>query len=110
LLRREEETARDKGSGGQNSMFALVVLFGDQAMMSDNVPNSLSDEFRRRAVARVAEHIRSAVARCGSDTRRLLQEMERYNIELEMKIEEMRHCRIGQSLAVAEIRASSSHP
>jgi hypothetical protein len=59
-------------------------------MTPENPQNNLPSELRRRAVARLAARLRAAVSRCGSDMHRMLQEMEHYNIELEMQIDEMR--------------------
>ena len=59
-------------------------------MTPESMQSRQTNELRRRAVKRVAEHVRSAVMRCGNDTHRMLQEMERYSIELELQIEELR--------------------
>jgi hypothetical protein len=59
-------------------------------MTPQDFQNSQSNKLRRLAVERLADRVRAAVVRCGNDTRRMLQEMEHYNIELEMQIEELR--------------------
>jgi len=65
-------------------------------MTQEDLPKRQNSELRLRAVERVAENIRTSVLRCGSDMRRMLQEMERYNIELEMQIEKLRNTEAGR--------------
>jgi hypothetical protein len=64
-------------------------------MTPEDLPNRENNELRLRAVERVAENIRTSVFRCGNDIRRMLQEMEGYNIELEMQIEKLRNAEAG---------------
>ena len=76
-------------------------------MTLENLQSSQASSLRRRAVERVAEHIRIAVSHSGHDTRRMLQEMERYNIELELQIEELRQQKLALELNYDELYDST---
>ncbi len=76
-------------------------------MTPENLPDRQTDNPRRRAVERVAEHIRTAVSHSGNDTRRMLQEMERYSIEAELQIEELRGNKVELDLNYDELYDSA---
>lgn len=76
-------------------------------MTSENVPNCQSENVRRRAVERVAEHILTAVSRSGSDMRRVIQELERYTIDLELQIEELQQNKVELELNYDELYDSA---
>jgi len=76
-------------------------------MASENLRNCQTDNLRRRAVDRVAEKIRTAVSRCGNNVHRMLQELERYTIELELQIEELRQNNVELELTYDELYDSA---
>jgi PAS domain-containing protein len=76
-------------------------------MTSENLPNCQTRNPRRRAVVRVAEHIRTAVSRSGTDTRRMIQELERSLIELELQLEELRQNKVELELNYDELYDSA---
>jgi PAS domain S-box-containing protein len=76
-------------------------------MTSENLPNCQTSNPRRRAVVRVAEHIRTAVSRSGTDTRRMIQELERSLIELELQLEELRQNKVELELNYDELYDSA---
>lgn len=76
-------------------------------MTLENLPNRQSEIVRRRAVERVAEHILTAVLRSGSDMRRVLQELERYTIDLELQVEELQQDKMELELNYDELYDSA---
>jgi PAS domain S-box-containing protein len=76
-------------------------------MTSENLPNCEANRHRRRAVERVAEQIRTAVSRCGNNVHRMLQELERYTIELELQIDELRQSKNELELNYDELYDSA---
>jgi len=76
-------------------------------MASENLHNCQTANLRRRAVERVAEQIRTAVSRCGNNVHRMIQELERYTIELELQAEELRQNKAELELNYEELYDSA---